>query len=146
MIELENDIFFSSHNEDMDLDTIFNFVKKPYWGRSRTIEEQQIAMDNSINFGLFFNGNQIAYTRVMTDKVFFAYVLDFFVLENFQGKGLRKLLMSNVLNFSSLKEIDKWMLATKDAHGLYSQFGFEVVKDPSKLMDRMSNRAKEIYE
>ena len=87
MIELENDIFFSSHNEDMDLDTIFNFVKKSYWGRSRTIEEQQIAMDNSINFGLFFNGNQIAYTRVMTDKVFFAYVLDFFVLENFQGKG-----------------------------------------------------------
>lgn len=146
MIELENDIFFSSHNEDMDLDTIFNFVKKSYWGRSRTIEEQQIAMDNSINFGLFFNGNQIAYTRVMTDKVFFAYVLDFFVLENFQGKGLRKLLMSNVLNFSSLKEIDKWMLATKNAHGLYSQFGFEVVKDPSKLMDRMSNRAKEIYE
>jgi GNAT superfamily N-acetyltransferase len=146
MIELENDIFFSSHNEDMDLDTIFNFVKKSYWGRSRTIEEQQIAMDNSINFGLFFNGNQIAYTRVMTDKVFFAYVLDFFVLENFQGKGLGKLLMSNVLNFSSLKEIDKWMLATKDAHGLYSQFGFEVVKDPSKLMDRMSNRAKEIYE
>ncbi len=146
MIELENDIFFSSHNEDMDLDTIFNFVKKSYWGRSRTIEEQQIAMDNSINFGLFFNGNQIAYTRVMTDKVFFAYVLDFFVLENFQGKGLGKLLMSNVLNFSSLKEIDKWMLATKDAHGLYSQFGFEVVKNPSKLMDRMSNRAKEIYE
>ena len=146
MIELENDIFFSSHNEDMDLDTIFNFVKKSYWGRSRTIEEQQIAMDNSINFGLFFNGNQIAYTRVMTDKVFFEYVLDFFVLENFQGKGLGKLLMSNVLNFSSLKEIDKWMLATKDAHGLYSQFGFEVVKDPSKLMDRMSNRAKEIYE
>lgn len=146
MIELENDIFFSSHNEDMDLDTIFNFVKKSYWGRSRSIEEQQIAMDNSINFGLFFNGNQIAYTRVMTDKVFFAYVLDFFVLENFQGKGLGKLLMSNVLNFSSLKEIDKWMLATKDAHGLYSQFGFEVVKDPSKLMDRMSNRAKEIYE
>lgn len=146
MIELENDIFFSSHNEDMDLDTIFNFVKKSYWGRSRSIEEQQIAMDNSINFGLFFNGNQIAYTRVMTDKVFFAYVLDFFVLENFQGKGLGKLLMSNVLNFSSLKEIDKWMLATKDAHGLYSQFGFEVVKNPSKLMDRMSNRAKEIYE
>ena len=146
MTELENDILFSSLNEDMDLDTIFNFVKNSYWGRSRTIEEQQIAVDNSINFGLFFNGNQIAYTRVMTDKVFFAYVLDFFVLENFQGKGLGKLLMSNVLNFSSLKEIDKWMLATKDAHGLYSQFGFEVVKDPSKLMDRMSNRAKEIYE
>ena len=130
----------------MDLEAIFKFVKNSYWGEFRTLNEQKIALENSINFGLFQNNEQIAYTRVMTDKVFFAYVLDFFIIESYQGKGFGQILMDKVLNYEPLKRIDKWMLATKNTHGLYSKFGFEQVKDPSKLMDRMSSRAKEIYE
>ena len=146
MIEIKDSIYFSSNTEDMDLDAIFTFVKNSYWGELRTLEEQNIALQNSINFGLFHNNKQVAYTRVMTDKVFFAYVLDFFVIESYQGQGFGQLLMDKVLNFEPLKDIDKWMLATKDAHELYRKFGFEAVKDTSKLMDRMSLRAKEIYE
>ena len=145
MIEISDSIYFSSNTDDMDLNTIFSFVKNSYWGNLRTLEEQKIALDNSINFGLFHNNKQIAYSRVMTDKVFFAYLLDVFVIEEYQGKGYSKLLMDKILNFPSLKNIDRWMLATKDAHGLYTQFGFEPVKDPSKLMDKMSDRAKKIY-
>ena len=145
MIEISDSIYFSSNTDDMDLNTIFSFVKNSYWGNLRTLEEQKIALDNSINFGLFHDNKQIAYSRVMTDKVFFAYLLDVFVIEEYQGKGYSKLLMDKILNFPSLKNIDRWMLATKDAHGLYTQFGFEPVKDPSKLMDKMSDRAKKIY-
>lgn len=146
MNKLVDNIYFSAKTEDMDLQTIFKFVKGSYWGNTRTIEEQETVLLNSINFGLFSDGKQVAYTRVMTDKVFFAYVLDFFVVEEFQGKGLGKLLMENVLKHPEIMHVDKWMLATKDAHGLYKQFGFETVKDPTKLMDRMSSRAKKIYE
>ena len=146
MIEIKKDIFFSSETNDMDLDIIYNFVKNSYWGRLRTLEEQEIALHNSINFGLFHNGKQIAYSRVMTDKVFFAYLLDVFVLDDYRGHGYGKLLMENIFNFPTLKDVDKWMLATKDAHDLYKKFGFEPVKDPSKLMDKMSVRAKKIYE
>ncbi len=146
MVEVSDSIYFSSKTEDMDLNAIFSFVKNSYWGNLHTLEEQRIALENSINFGLFYNNKQIAYSRVMTDKVFFAYLLDVYVIEEFQGKGLGKLLMEKILKFPSLKNVDKWMLATKDAHGLYKQFGFKPIKDPSKLMDRMSPRAKKIYE
>ena len=130
----------------MDLDVIFPFIKNSYWGSMRTYDEQKIAVENTLNFGLFKNGKQIAYTRVMTDMVFFAYLLDVFVVEEEQGKGYAKILTDKILNFPSLKDIDKWMLATKDAHSLYEKFGFERVKSPEKLMDRMSDRAKIVYE
>ncbi len=146
MIKVEEDIYFSSKTEDMDLDMIFNFVKNSYWGSLRSYDEQKIALENSINFGLFKNGKQIAYSRVMTDMIFFAYLLDVFVVDEEQGNGYGQLLMDKILNYPSLKRIDKWMLATRDAHSLYEKFGFEVVKSPEKLMDRMSDRAKEIYE
>ncbi|MEQ6124653.1 GNAT family N-acetyltransferase [Pseudotenacibaculum sp. MALMAid0570] len=146
MIKLQENIYFSSNNKDMDFEMIFNFIKNSYWGESRTYEEQKIAFENTINFGLFKQGNQIAYARVMTDKVFFAYLLDVFVIEEEQGKGYSKLLINEILNESPLKNIDKWMLATKDAHTLYEKFGFNLVKSPEKLMEKLSKRAKLIYE
>jgi len=146
MVEVKDRIFFSSKIEDMDLDAIYDFIKNSYWGNFRSLEEQKIALDNSINFGIFHEHKQIAYARVMTDKVFFAYLLDVFVLDEYQGKGYSKLLIENILNFPELKNIDRWMLATKDAHSLYEKFGFELVKSPEKLMDKLSERAKKIYE
>jgi GNAT superfamily N-acetyltransferase len=146
MIEVKDRIFFSSDKEDMDFEMIYSFIKVSYWGNLRTKEEQKIANDNSINFGLFYNKKQIAYARVMTDKAFFAYLLDVFVIKEYQSKGYSKLLIANILNFHELKYIDRWMLATKDAHSLYEKFGFELVKRPEKLMDKLSERAKKIYE
>ncbi|MDB4401996.1 GNAT family N-acetyltransferase [Algibacter sp.] len=146
MIEVKKDIFFSSDFNDMDLKLIYSFVKNSYWGNTRTFEEQKTASNNTINFGLFHNGSQIAYARVMTDKIFFAYLLDVFVIEGYQGKGYSKLLINNILNFPELKNIDKWMLATKDAQQLYKRFGFAAIKSPEKLMEKLSPRAKIIYE
>jgi len=146
MVSLNDNIYFSSDFNDMDLKLIYSFVKNSYWGATRTFEEQKIASENTINFGLFHNGNQIAYARVMTDTVFFAYLLDVFVIEDYQGKGHSKLLIDNILNFPELKNIDKWMLATKDAQGLYKNFGFTAIKSPEKLMEKLSPRAKIIYE
>lgn len=146
MIELAEGIYFSSNFDDMDLELIYSFIKDTYWGESRTFEEQKKASKNTINFGLFKNNQQIAYARVMTDKVFFAYLIDVFVVEKEQGQGYSKLLINKIFDCPELKTIDKWMLATKDAHSLYSKFGFTTIKEPEKLMEKLSSRAKKIFE
>lgn len=146
MTEVKKDIYFSSKREDMDFDTVYSFIKSSYWGALRTKEEQKTAMDSTMNFGLFHNKKQIAYARVMTDKVFFAYLLDVLVIKAHQRHGHSKLLMEKILSFPDLIKIDKWMLATKDAHGLYERFGFTDIKSPEKLMEKLSVRAKKIYE
>lgn len=146
MIKLKDNIYFSDDRSDMDLELIFNFLKNSYWAKSRSFEEQKLAIENSLNFGLFKNNKQIAFARVMTDKVFFAYLLDVFVIEEEQGKSYSKLLIDKVLNDTALKNVDKWILATKDAHSLYHKFGFENVKKPEMLMEKLSARAKKVYE
>lgn len=146
MVALSKHLYFSSEPEEMDFDLVYNFIKSSYWGYERTREEQKKAMENTLNFGLFYKNKQVAFARVMTDKVFFAYLLDVFVVEEHRGKGWSKLLIQNILNNPELKKIDKWMLATKDSHGLYEKFGFNLVKSPEKLMEKLSLRAKKIYE
>lgn len=145
MLEITKEVYFSSKRDDMDFTLIYSFIKNTYWGTLRTEEEQKTAMDNTLNFGLFHNKKQIAYARVMTDKVFFAYLLDVFVIKDYQGQGYSKLLIDNILDFHEIKRIDKWMLATKDAHGLYKKYGFTHIASPEKLMEKLSDRAKKIY-
>lgn len=146
MIKIKNNVYFSDDRSDMDLHVIFKFLKNSYWAKSRSFEEQKLAIENSLNFGLFKNETQIAFARVMTDKVFFAYLLDVFVIEEEQGKGYSKLLIDKILNDTALKNVDKWILATKDAHSLYKKFGFEKIKKPEMLMEKLSARAKQVYE
>lgn len=146
MTELKKDIFFSSLKEDMNLDLIYEFLKNSYWGNSRSFEQQKKASENTINFGLFQNDKQIAYARVLTDKVFFAYLLDVFVIETHRGKGYSKLLINTILDFPELKDINKWMLTTKDAHTLYKKFGFTELKSPELLMEKSGELVKIINE
>ena len=146
MNKLEDNLFYSTQREDMDLEVRFPGNKNSDGGNLRTFEEQKTAIDHSLNFGLYKDGEQIAFARVMTDCVFFAYLLDVFVIDGEQGKGYSKILIEKILNDDRLKHIDRWMLATKDAHSLYVKFGFELVKSPEKLMDKLSERAKIIYE
>ena len=86
-------------------------------------------------FGAFSqSGEQVGFARVITDKATFAYLGDVFVVDHFRGFGISKQLMESVSNHPHLQGLRRFMLATRDAHGLYEQFGFEAVPNPEILM------------
>ena len=93
------------------------------------------AIENSLVFGLYTQeGQQVGFARVATDKATFAYLADVFVVEEFRGKGLSKLLMESVVQHPDIQGLRRFMLATRDAHNLYAQFGFKAVENPEILM------------
>ena len=126
----------SSDPARLDIDVIHGYLSQSYWspGIPRAVVERAIA--NSMCFGIFKGEEQVGFARVVTDRATFAYLADVFVLEAHRGKGLSKALMREIRGHPDLQGLRRWMLATRDAHGLYRQFGFEVVKDSSNLMVR----------
>ena len=93
------------------------------------------AITNSLCFGLYHKAEQVGFARVITDKATFAYLADVFVLDAHRGKGLSKWLMQVVMQHQDLQGLRRFMLATKDAHGLYKQFEFGELANPSRLME-----------
>lgn len=118
----------------MDFDSIHNWITNSYWALGRNKEDMRKVMKNSLNFGLFHNDKQIGFARVVTDYHTFSYLCDVIIDEEYRGKGLGKYLMSEVMNFPETKIMKRWMLFTKDAHGLYEQFGFGKNEMPEKTM------------
>lgn len=118
----------------MDIDAIHNWITNSYWAKGRTKEAMENIIKNSLNFGIFHKDKQVGFARVVTDYHTFSYLCDVIIDESCRGKGLGKVLMKEVMEHPDLKIMKIWLLFTKDAHGLYSQYGF--VKDdmPEKTM------------
>lgn len=92
-------------------------------------------MRNSLCFGLFRGRKQIGFARVISDRSTFAYLADVFVLPGHRGRGLGKWLMECIMSHPELKGLRRWLLVTRDAHGLYEKFGFTLLAHPERLME-----------
>ena len=117
-----------------DIEAIHAYLTRSYWstGIPRSTVERAIA--NSLCFGLLHGSTQVGFARVITDKATFGYLADVYVLEEHRGRGLARQLMHAVMEHPDLQGLRRFMLATRDAHGLYRQFGFEEVTAPEHLM------------
>jgi GNAT superfamily N-acetyltransferase len=124
---------------DLDLTHAF-LTTDAYWspGVPREVVERAIA--NSMNFGVYKIGGlgdaQAGFTRVVSDKATFAWICDVFVLPEHRGHGLGKWLMEVVTSHPDLQGLRRWLLGTRDAHGLYKQYGFHELEDPTTYMIR----------
>ncbi|WP_454802609.1 GNAT family N-acetyltransferase [Mucilaginibacter phyllosphaerae] len=119
----------------LDFDTIFNYLdQQSYWAKGMPPQKLKKALEHSICFGVYKDGAQAGFARVVTDKATFAYLCDVFILPENQGIGLSKWLMQTIMAHPDLQGLRRWALATLDAHGLYKQFGFDVINNPGSWM------------
>jgi GNAT superfamily N-acetyltransferase len=127
----------STDNKRLDIRRIHDFVSnQSYWAKGRAIETVQRALDNSLNFGLYKDNQLIGFARVVTDYATFAWIADVFVLSEHRGQGLSKWMMEVILSHRELQGFRRWVLATRDAHGLYARFGFIPLHRPERWMER----------
>jgi GNAT superfamily N-acetyltransferase len=107
-----------------------------YWAIGRTREQQDRAIANSLNFGIYdrASGSQVAYARVITDEVVFAYLCDVFVDRAVRGAGLGVALAGAVRDYLARLGVRRVLLTTDDAHGVYAKAGFEPMADPHRWM------------
>ena len=127
----------STDRSKLDIEAIQQFLaEESYWAKTRTGEQTQTAIDHSICFGLYHGDQQIGFARVVTDKATFAYLGDVYVLKEFRGRGLSKWLMDIIISYPELQGLRRWLLATRDAHGLYEQFDFAALRFPERWMER----------
>jgi GNAT superfamily N-acetyltransferase len=130
-----NNYTVSCDAERLDLSVIRNFLTESYWAKGIPIDVVAKSIRHSLNFGLFDVNQQIGYARVVSDYATFAYLGDVFVVAEYRGSGLGKWLMQCVVKHPDLQSMRRWLLATKDAHELYRQFGFTELKNPNVLME-----------
>ena len=130
------DYEISTDADRLDVEIIHTFLAQDsYWSRGipRSIVERAIA--NSLCFGVYHRDGQVGFARIVTDRSTFALLADVFILEQHRGKGLSKWLMRCVVEHQDLQGLRRLLLLTSDAHGLYSQFGFEPLGSPSRFME-----------
>lgn len=120
----------------VDIDLVHDFLRESYWARGIPRETVARGIAHSIPFSVFLGDRQVGFARVITDRATFAYLADVFVIEEQRGRGLAAWLTATALAHPELQGLRRWLLVTRDAHGLYRKLGFTAVADPSLLLTR----------
>jgi GNAT superfamily N-acetyltransferase len=129
----------SGDRRRLDLEVIHGFLTRSYWAEGRSREQVALSIAHSLPFGLYHRDAQVGFARVVTDRAVFAFLADVFVLEAHRGRGLGVWLVDVVTGLPSLRRL-RWLLGTRDAHGLYRRFGF-AEPEPGRLMQRIDGAA-----
>ncbi|MBO0949275.1 GNAT family N-acetyltransferase [Fibrella forsythiae] len=134
---MNSNITISTDKARLDVRLIHQFLsQESYWATNIPIETVQRSIDNSLCFGLYEDANQIGFARVITDQATFAYLADVFILADYRGRGFSKQLIAAVSAWPALQGLRRWVLVTRDAHELYTQFGFTALDQPELFMQR----------
>ena len=120
----------------LNIDAIADMLTRAYWAKGRTREVIARYVQYSLTFGVFEGNRQIGLARVVSDYTTFAWLCDVFIHEDFRGLGLGKWLLETVHSHPDLQGLRRWMLATRDAHGLYEQYGWTPLASPERWMEK----------
>ena len=136
MEQQKGEYLLSTDKSKIDIKAVHNFLSRSYWAEEIPIETVRRSIENSLCFAIYQREMLVGFARVITDFATFAYLADVFILPEHRGKGLSKWLMQIIINYPELQGLRRFTLATKDAHGLYAQFGFTVFDKPERWMHR----------
>ncbi len=129
----------STDRSKLDVEMIHRFLTRSYWAEGIPRETIARSIENSLSFGVYDNREQVGFARVISDFATFAYIADVFILEPYRGRGLAKELMATIMAHPDLQGLRRWSLGTRDAHGLYAQFGFTPVENLGRTLMEIAN-------
>nr|MBC7612787.1 GNAT family N-acetyltransferase [Pseudopedobacter sp.] len=135
VVYLDKGFLISTDKSLLNKDFIYNFLtNQSYWAKGIPIEKVEIAINESICFGVYHHRQQVGFARVISDKSTFAYLADVFIIDEYRKQGLSKWLMQTIMAHIDFQSLRRWMLATADAHELYEKFGFEPLNAANRWM------------
>lgn len=131
-----SEVIIKTGKESMDVTMIHRFLTEDsYWAKGISYALVDRSLTHSFCTGAFVNGNQVGFGRVITDYYTFGWFADFFVLSEYRGQGISKKMLSHILEQPWSKRLRRKMLNTSDAHGLYRQFQFKDLANPSYVLE-----------
>ena len=136
-VKSHNHLIITKDKAALDRERIREMLSETYWGKTRSIAEIETTIENSRCYGLFLDGQQIGFARVLSDTVVFAYLMDVLIHKDQRGKGYSKILLDFIFADPEYSKIQRWNLVTRDAHDLYKQYGFTSPASPEVFMEKV---------
>lgn len=129
----------STDPQRIDIGVVHAYLSnEAYWSKEIPLAVVERSVRNSLCFGVYDGNALVGFARVISDYATFAYLGDVFVLPEYRGQGLSKYLMTAISEHPDLQGLRRFHLVTRDAHGLYEQFGFQTVSDPGRHMEKVT--------
>ncbi len=138
---VEGEYVVTDDAERVDVAAVHAFLTVSYWAAGISRQTVARSLGHSLCFSVLHRGAQVGFARVISDQATFAYLADVYLLPEHRGRGLGRRLIAFVSDHPELQGLRRWVLATRDAHGLHARFGFTRLSAPYRFLDRLAGSA-----
>ena len=139
----KNDFCISTDKSKLNIEVIHDYLSnESYWCKNVPFEKVKRSIEHSLNFGLYYKDKQAGFARIVSDFTTVAYLGDVFILPGYRGLGHSKWMMETIMSHPDLQGLRRWILLTRDAHGLYKKFGWTEIENPARWMELYN---KDVY-
>jgi GNAT superfamily N-acetyltransferase len=128
----------STNPTRLDLEAVCGFLSRSYWAQNRSRSTIEHSLQHSLVFGIYAGESMVGMARLITDFATFAWLCDVFIDEGYRGRRIGKWLMETIQAHPGLQGLRRWLLATRDAHGLYCQYGYATLQNPERWMEKFN--------
>jgi GNAT superfamily N-acetyltransferase len=130
------ELTISDDRSNLDLEMVYTFLsQQTAWAKGMPRDTFERAVAGSLCFGVYVDGTQIAFARLITDSASFAYLCGVFVLPGYRGQGYASALLKHLFASPALKGLRRIVLVTSDAHQVYEPHGFTPLTNPERYME-----------
>ena len=136
METVRGDYRITDDKSQADADYITARLDATYWARGRGRDTVLKTLETSCWLFLFHKKEPAGFCRLVSDHATFAWLSDMYVDEAHRGRGLAGWMVETILALPAA-DVDKVVLATSNAHGLYEKSGFT----RREMMIKYVNRA-----
>ena len=134
MMALEHSqVEITTDKDRLQRERVLAMLKTTYWAKDRPRERVEASIESSLCFGVFVDGVQTGFARVITDYSTTYYLCDVVIDEAYRGQGLGKKLIVTIVNDKRLRGL-YGILLTNNASGFYEKAGFS--QRSGSLMDK----------
>ena len=135
MVTSKGDYTISDERSDQQVERVHSYLARSYWAEAIPLDLVRLSIENSLCVGVFHHGLQVGFARVVTDRATFAYLCDVYVLEAHRHLGVAAWMMDWAMDHHHLQRLRRFLLVTRDAHRLYTLYGFKPLKAPDSFME-----------
>ena len=117
------------------LQALFN--KEALWAVDRKEADLRTMLANSdVIVSCWAKDELIGFGRATTDKIFRATLWDVIIAKEYQGKGIGRTLVMEILRSNGMSKVEDIYLFTTNCRDFYKSIGFQICSNKSTLIKK----------
>lgn len=130
----KNDYILNTDKKKLNTTVIHRYLSQTGLTKGISFDTVKRSIKKSLCFGLYKDGNNVGFARIVSDYATISYISDIFIVSEHHSDELYSWMIESILSHPELVNVKNWLIKNNNGHSAYDKFGFIKYDEADKIM------------